>query len=516
MKTYFDHTQITLLICASICFITSVLFHLRQKEKIALLFLVLTGFLLFSFSALLDPFLNMWDERFHALVAKNMMHHPLMPTLYDDPILNTTYDRWDRTHVWLHKQPLFLWQITLSFSLFGISEFTLRLPMIILGSLLIMIVFRCGKLLVNARTGYIAGVLLITTNYILEVVAGRQMLDHNDFSFLFYVSASIWAFIEYSYSGKKIWIMLIGAFAGCAILCKWLVGLLVYAGWFILKLLRKEIKRSQYRDFSISLFVTAIVALPWQILTFMWYPTEAKSEQAYNTAHFFTALEGHDGSAWYHFDQINLIYGKFISILLIPAIVIFYKRMKDRNMAIALTFMVILVYVFYTMAATKMPSFTLVVGMIILLFMASLLDETIGLVETWLHNTLLKKAAFVLILIGVVLARFDIEKMQELHTLWKKDNIYTRIISNNKQVYLSLNLSENTVLFNLKGKNYIDAMFYTGLPSYPNFPSEDAYLDLKTKGKNIAVFQSATANIPEYLLNDSAVIIIPHVDEGWD
>ena len=63
---------------------------------------------MFLFSSLLDPFLNLWDERFHALVAKNLMNHPLMPTLYDDPVVSMAYDRWDRATIWLHKQPLFL------------------------------------------------------------------------------------------------------------------------------------------------------------------------------------------------------------------------------------------------------------------------------------------------------------------------------------------------------------------------------------------------------------------------
>jgi len=34
------------------------------------------------FAAMLDPFLNTWDEQFHALVAKNMMANPFKPMLY--------------------------------------------------------------------------------------------------------------------------------------------------------------------------------------------------------------------------------------------------------------------------------------------------------------------------------------------------------------------------------------------------------------------------------------------------
>ena len=135
LKPYFNNTQITLLLFGSLFFLLSIIMHLKNKERFTILFLGLTAVCIFSFSALLDPFLNLWDERFHALVAKNLMHHPLMPTLYDDTVVSMDYDRWDRYHIWLHKQPLFLWQIALSFKLFGISEFTLRLPNVVLGTI---------------------------------------------------------------------------------------------------------------------------------------------------------------------------------------------------------------------------------------------------------------------------------------------------------------------------------------------------------------------------------------------
>jgi 4-amino-4-deoxy-L-arabinose transferase-like glycosyltransferase len=229
----YGNNMLTLSLFSAIIFLmSSISLHIIKKEKLSILFLLLTGFCFYCFAALLDPYINIWDERFHALVAKNLMKHPLLPTLYDDPIVNMAYDRWDRYHIWLHKQPLFLWQIALCFKLFGVSEFSLRIPNIISGVILIYAGYRTGKLLVNNRVGYLTGIFIISTYYIFELIAGRQAVDHNDLSFLFYISISIWSFIEYYYSGKKHWIFLIGLFSGMAILCKWLVGLLVYFGWF--------------------------------------------------------------------------------------------------------------------------------------------------------------------------------------------------------------------------------------------------------------------------------------------
>ncbi|MEQ9149076.1 MAG: glycosyltransferase family 39 protein, partial [Cytophagales bacterium] len=123
--------------------------------------------------------------------------------LYTEKVIDIAYDNWDRYYIWLHKQPLFLWQMALSLKLFGLSEYALRLPNIIMATLLIPITFRMSKLLLNNRVGYLAAVLLISTIYVLELVAGRQVLEHNDMAFVFYVSGSIWAFIEYRHSNNR-------------------------------------------------------------------------------------------------------------------------------------------------------------------------------------------------------------------------------------------------------------------------------------------------------------------------
>ncbi len=300
--TYFTNTQVILLVVALITFLSGLLCHIKEKENLAVGFLILTALSVFSFSALLDPFLNLWDERFHALVGKNLMNHPLMPTLYDDPVVNMAYDRWDRYHIWLHKQPLFLWQIALSFKLFGISEFTLRLPNVVLGAILVFIGYRSGRLMVNKRVGFITGVF----DYILNLT-------------------------------KKV------------------------------------------------------------------------------------------------------SFGKS-----------FYK-------------------------------FIFAISVVIL-----------------------------------VLLRFDIEFLQEKYTTWKESNSYTRMLRHNKEIFKSLDLPDNTVLFNVKGRHYIEAMFYTGFPSYNFIPSKDQYEDLKEKEKTITIIAPTNTELPEYLKNDTTVIKINKVIKGYD
>src|SRR4051812_43809574 len=102
-------------------------FRQRASWPMALLFLItVTGFLLRWWTAHLDPFINLWDERFHAIVARNMMDSPFVPQLHINPLIPTNYANWPDSAIWLHKPPLFLWQMAISMKIFGVSEYSAR------------------------------------------------------------------------------------------------------------------------------------------------------------------------------------------------------------------------------------------------------------------------------------------------------------------------------------------------------------------------------------------------------
>jgi len=83
---------------ALLSFILSFLLFKREQTGAALLCILLGGLLLrIGISA--DPYLHDWDERYHALVAKNMLRHPFLPTLYETPLLSFDYKSWTGNHV---------------------------------------------------------------------------------------------------------------------------------------------------------------------------------------------------------------------------------------------------------------------------------------------------------------------------------------------------------------------------------------------------------------------------------
>jgi len=76
------------------------------------LFLILVASLTLRLYAASDRCLHMWDERYHALVAKHLITHPLTPTLFESPVLDYDLTNWTANHVWLEKGPIPLWALS--------------------------------------------------------------------------------------------------------------------------------------------------------------------------------------------------------------------------------------------------------------------------------------------------------------------------------------------------------------------------------------------------------------------
>lgn len=65
-----------LMVCAFILVIVSMFIHNKHKGW-AVFVLFICALCVSSSFALMNPFLNLWDEQFHALVAKNLAEKPI-------------------------------------------------------------------------------------------------------------------------------------------------------------------------------------------------------------------------------------------------------------------------------------------------------------------------------------------------------------------------------------------------------------------------------------------------------
>ena len=320
IRTGFSETELIWIIIAFVIGVFSIILFIRRRYKMSLLMLTASGLILRILIGGIDPFLSTWDEQFHALVAKNMMTDWFKPMLIRNPVLDYDYQNWTANHIWLHKPPWFLWQISLFFTLFGVNELVLRMPTILMMTLLIPIIFRIGKLISTEHIAWYGAFLYTYSFFFIHFVSGALFTDHNDSATIFYISLSIWAWLEYTRNNKRIWVIWIGLFAGIAILNKWLVGLLVYFGWFVSLIihLRGTEWKKELANFGMALLITIIVALPWQLYSWIRFPQEYWYVFHFNNGrHFFEALDGHAENRWYYFYLLMQEYGGLLVVFII-------------------------------------------------------------------------------------------------------------------------------------------------------------------------------------------------------
>ena len=503
IQTQFSNLQVFWISLALISGLASIILYLNKQEKLSLFLLIFAGVVLRMIVAGLDPFLNAWDEQFHALVAKNMIHNPFKPMLVVNPVLDYDYRSWTSNHIWLHKQPWFLWQIALFFRVFGVNEFVLRLPTTIMFSLLIPIIYRTGKLMTNTGIAWCGAFIYTYSGFFVNFVSGETYTDHNDSAFIFYIALSFWAWAEYNSSGKRKWIYLIGIFAGIAILNKWLAGLLVYSGWFagIFAMTDKKERIRELKNIASALIFTVIVALPWQIYIMLAFPKENLYVFLFNNSrHFLEALDGHSDNRWYYFYLLPVEYGGLlVFFFILPGLWYFLKAMPGKPVKIAVATWLAITYIFFSIAQTKMQMFCTIVSPFIFLGLGAILEKGILKFREYLPA---RKYLLILVLLLGYLAydNLTINNIDNIHS-GKRDYWRTRIVNTVINKYVAGIIPSNDyVIFNSGGFNAISLIFYSDNTAYGCYPDRQQYLALKAKGIRMAVF--VDERMPDFLKVD--------------
>lgn len=513
--TYFSNNQIALLIISFLLLFFSVFyFELKSNYKISVILFILSAFSLKLFIICLDPYLHFWDEQYHALVAKNLSHNFLKPTLYPDPILPYDYTSWYSNYIWVHKQPFFLWLIAIFIKILGPTVIAVRLPSAIFLTFSAFCIYKAGTNIATKRVGFYGAIFFSVCNYLNELASGFHATDHNDAIAISMITASIWAWSEHIINpDSKKWLLIIGVFVGCSVLTKWLIGFLIFPGWLLyIILINKSYKKilnstvSLFKSFIISL----LIAIPWQIFILFRYPLEARHEFEFNAKHFGEALEGHGGDGFYYLNMFPINYGVFASYLIIIGLFFLFKISKSKPAVIALIFLLIFVYSFFTMAATKMPSFTLIISAVVFLSFGAIIENF-----TFIHNknkSKLVSILFSLLIICFFFIYFNIESVQERHTSWKKNLFYYFERKNQlqwKQISEELNntLHENNyVIFNCPHGFCPSLMYYTKFIGYSGIPDASKINTAILKGYNVAILDNGNLREDAYNLPSCKII----------
>ncbi len=453
-------------------------FRLQQRHKMvfAVGLLLIGGFILRLYCAS-DLFLHPWDEKYHALVAKNLIQHPLVPTLYENPVLPYDYKNWWGNHIWVHKQPLPLWSMALSLSIFGINEIALRLPSIILSTLGIWVTFSIAKNLFNQKVAFIAAFLFSIHGLIIEITAGRVATDHIDLFFLFFIELAVLLALKFANSKNQPFNILCGISIGFAILSKWLPALIVLPIWGLLVLATKDFTIKEIiKSGSILLFTIIVVSLPWQIYIHLTFPQETLWENHFNALHLTEALDNQGGSFFYHFDKMRMLFGELIYL---PMLWFLYKSLKRpfNYHRLLLVIWIVVPFLFFSLAATKMQGYTLFTAPAIFIVTAIFWIYPKRYLNRYRFRWMIYVVLFLLLALPI---RYSLERIKpfedrERNPQWAQE-------------LRALNITNpKTVLFNVK--HPIEAMFYNNCSAYGHSPDSSTVESLISKGYHVKIMK---------------------------
>jgi 4-amino-4-deoxy-L-arabinose transferase-like glycosyltransferase len=319
----------------------------RNKEILLIFLLLLLCFILFFLHLGARP---LWDtdEGMHASTSKDMVLSGdwITPTFngenfYDKPVLHN-------------------WFVSLSFLIFGFTEFAARLPAAILGLGGVLLTYLLGRKMFGPVVGFLSGVILVTN---VEYFVLSRTVVH-DISLCFFVTLALFLFYMGFVDGehRKRYFTFFYLSLGFAVLAKGPVGIVlpgIIIGLFLVLKKRLGFFREMIIGWGVLIFLA--VAAPWYILISLrnsdygWYFFIHN-----NMMRFLNPRAQHHQPFYYYF--LALLGGFFPWSCFLPLAIyrVFHKtlqKMNERLLFLLLWFLVF--FLFFSVASSKLSTYIL-------------------------------------------------------------------------------------------------------------------------------------------------------------
>lgn len=215
-----------------------------KKHALLIILILLFGFLFFyrlDWNTLVS-----WDEAWYGTIARNMLKSGDWMRMV-----------W-KGQAYFDHPPMGFWLMAISYKIFGINEFSTRLPSALLGLFSILLIYKTGIELFGKKIiGFAAGLVLGTSAwYIVRVRSGNL-----DSLFVFFYILTVYLSFKSS-KNFRLFPLTMAAFGGL-ILSKTLVGfsaaILIFY-WNFTKIFQS---RKNFTMFLLGLLTTALIVLPW-------------------------------------------------------------------------------------------------------------------------------------------------------------------------------------------------------------------------------------------------------------
>lgn len=353
-----------------------------------LLLLIFSGMVLFYRLGTM-PLLDR-DETRYAVMAKGMIdrHDWVIPYLNNQPHPD--------------KPPLFMWLVAISFKIFGVNEFSARLVPALMAIGTLFTVYYLGTLLWNPRTGFLAGIILLTSPGFF--IPARFVIT--DMTLTFFTTLAITLIIAGLQFKKPIYYILsYVAFSG-AMVTKGPVGIALPAIILLIYLWKqKQISRIKEMQLGWGILIIILLSLPWYLVAnqrlpgylYFFFIKE-------NLLRFLTTQHQRSGPLYYYIPVAVL--GLFPWIWFLPASL---KKIKLNKQLVAwwedaprfFCFVWFAVgFIFFSLSGSKLPTYLLPYIAPVALLIACYWDK--GLPES-LSKALFLSYSIFLCIVGIIL-----------------------------------------------------------------------------------------------------------------
>jgi len=283
---------------------------------------------------LLDP-----DEPVYAQTAREMLAAGdlLSPRIYGD--------------FWYDKPPMYYWLVAAASKIFGMGEFAARFPSALLAVAGSVYLYFSVSRLISVRAGVFSALVLTTS---LEYFyLGKAAVT--DMTLSFCLMVALLSFIE-----KRYWRFYL--FTALAVVTKGPVGLF-FAGAIVFAYLLATNRLRDLARMSIlqgsALF--AAVAAPWYLLMIYFHGSAfVDTFLGFHNVTRFTAPEHASGAVWYYFIPVLLVgFFPWTSLLFQALWSSLTTNRKDRQILLFFLIWSAVVFVFFSISATKLVSYIL-------------------------------------------------------------------------------------------------------------------------------------------------------------
>ena len=450
------------------------------QHRTALILILVAGLILRMFAAS-DRYLHTWDEKYHALVARNLIAHPLTPTLIDKPVLPYDPTNWTANHVWLEKGPVPLWAISCSLALFGTTELAVRVPSVLVSLFSVYLTFLIASALFGARTGVLAAFFHSINGLLIELPAGRVSSDHVEAFFVFFIELAVWLSIVYLGRSRRGYLaLLIGVVTGTAVLCKWSPAFVVFPVWLTGLLWSKERQARQVLGaFALATTGCLLVIGPYLLYVHTQFPLEAAWVLRKYLGAFTSTLDQHPAPFYFYILKTGVIFGELIYVPLLLGLHDLVKRRADWKLAL-LTVWWLLPMLVFSLAETKRPTFLLISAPAFFVLLSHYWFQIYG----HLQQGRLKARWAVYVLLTLLIAlpvRYTIDRVTPFENRFRTPGWSADV----KSLKDRLGAGDDVVVFNVE--HNIEAMFYSGLTIYDFVPDEVTIRRVTRSGHRVVI-----------------------------